>query len=346
MNQQSNSNDPISPAMKERHPRLRLLFILVSLFFGVLAAFHELLPEMDPSKEGQPVIRPPLMHISVEFEKYMDSADCSQHNVVPRIVPCVNNPDPIKLFPQATAYALSSYWAEAKTVPRWLLILTIGCEFTSIILAGILVLMTFSGRFEDRSEFVNILLLPAYFMMIPLGVWLLITRLPIAAVRSVLGFLRSEGTTWSKIRSANWPKIRSIKFGDVITAVFSLILVFSVAAQIFHIDLLAVAIAAVNGVILGALGWFLAPHLPSKWGQLIRSMPPDMLWAAAASTAAVTGTAVEVYLYMLGIFGGLAVTYGIVLLNTIPAVIWTWIERARILSELRAAFRELAKSGE
>jgi hypothetical protein len=39
--------------------------------------------------------------------------------------------------------------------------------------------------------------------------------------------------------------------------------------------------------------------------------------------------------------GVYAVMYALMLLNMIPAAIWTWVERGRIVSETKAAYREL-----
>ena len=137
----------------------------------------------------------------------MDSADCSQINVVPRIVPCVQHSDPIKLFPRAARYAISSYLADANAAPRWQLALTILCELTSITIALALVLAYFSGQFEDKAKWIQgLVIIPAGLALVPFGVWWLLAKAPSAAIRIPARLAESirDRTLRSKIRTFNW----------------------------------------------------------------------------------------------------------------------------------------------
>lgn len=323
---------------KGHRSRLRPILILISLVAGVSAAFHELLPEKEVTDDSHQVsfLRPPLMYIAVEGEKYMDSADCSQHNVVPRIVPCVQNPNPLALFPNAAWYAISSYLADARVAPRRQVVLTILCELASIILACVFVLAYFSGQFDNKPKWVQeLVIIPVGLMAIPFGVWLVLTKILIVAMLFPAKIVESvsDGTIWLKIRSFKW--------GGALSFLFLFLVVFAVGNIAYRYELISLAIAAVSGVVLAALGWIIAPYLPSRWGKLIRSQRPDLLWAAAASTAGVTGALFELYILLIGSLGAWAATWAMVFVNAVPAAVWTWIERARIIGELREAYNEI-----
>lgn len=182
-----------------------------------IAAFHELLPR--PGEIYEPVVsglqraQPPFSYIAVQAEKYMDSADCSEHNVVPRLRPCLDHPNPVRLLPEATRYAVSSYLTHVRSASWWVLVLAILLEAIALATVSFFVLGVLSGHF-DRNQlpgWAESALAPLAFILLFVAPWIILTSV---WPRRFADFSRGS-TILGKLRSFDWRRMARAGSGAI-----------------------------------------------------------------------------------------------------------------------------------